>query len=45
MYVFFIFVSTYNITGLFILYLVLLVGLRRYMLFQSFYRDSLFLKL
>ena len=42
-YVFFIFVTIYIITDSFILYLVLLI--RRYMVFQSFYRDSYFLKL
>ena len=44
-HMYFLFVTTYIITDLLILYLVLLIGLRKYMLFQSFYRDSLFLKL
>ena len=38
-------VTIYIITDSFVLYLVSLIGLRRYMLFQSFYRDSLFLTL
>ena len=44
-YVFIISATVNIITYSFILYLVLLIGLRRYMLFQSFYYDLLFLKL
>ena len=40
---FIIFVTINIVTDLFILYLVLLIDLKRYMLFQSFYRDFLFL--
>ena len=44
MFIILVFVTVNIITDLFILYLVLLIGLRRYMLFQS-YRDFLCLKL
>ena len=42
MYVFITFVTISIVTDLIILYLVLLIGRRRYMLFQSFYLDFLF---
>ena len=45
MHAFIIFVTINIVTDLFILYLVFLIDLKRYMLFQSFYRDFLFLKL
>ena len=45
MYVLIIFVTINIITDSFILKLALLIGLRKHMLFQRFYREFLFLKL